>query len=139
MVTKEGPCTLKLAPWSAEIGADGRASGTGQWIHLWNLPLHGWSWGTITEVVRPVGELIALSQASSPHKYFISVLVHRRAGVLLPFEVDLCLGMRRYLVLLTGEKEAVPIFWRDLGRYALQIHSASSVDSVAHRAENISI
>lgn len=83
--------------------------------------------------------LIALSQASSPHKYFISVLVRRQAGVLLPFEVDLSLGMRRYLVLLTGEKETVPTFRRDLGRYALQFHNASSVDSVTHRAENRSI
>lgn len=27
VATKDGPCTLKLSPWSAEIGADGRASG----------------------------------------------------------------------------------------------------------------
>lgn len=27
--TKDGPCTLQLAPWSAESGADGRASGEG--------------------------------------------------------------------------------------------------------------
>lgn len=34
VATKDGPCTLKLAPWSAEIGAVGRASGAGQWMHL---------------------------------------------------------------------------------------------------------
>lgn len=32
--TKDGPCTLKMVPWSAEIGADGRASGSGQWVSI---------------------------------------------------------------------------------------------------------
>lgn len=41
VATKDGPCTLKLSPWSAEIGADGRASGSGQWVSIWNLTLHG--------------------------------------------------------------------------------------------------
>lgn len=31
-VTKDGPCTLKLSPWSADLGTDERASGVGQWI-----------------------------------------------------------------------------------------------------------
>lgn len=38
--TKDGPCMLKLAPWSAELGAEGRASGEDHWILIWNLPLH---------------------------------------------------------------------------------------------------
>ncbi|KAH7681768.1 Zinc finger CCHC-type protein [Dioscorea alata] len=34
VATKDGPCTLKLSPWSAEIGTAGRASGRGQWITI---------------------------------------------------------------------------------------------------------
>lgn len=103
IVIKDGPCTLKLAPWSAEIGAVGRTSGSGQWMHLWNFPLHGWSWCTIAEVVKPVGVLVAFSQATTHYKQFLSVLVRRRVGVVLPFELDLSVGMRRYTVLITGE------------------------------------
>lgn len=119
VATKDGPCTLKLAPWSAEIGAVGRATDAGQWMHLWNFPLHGWSWGTIAEVVKPVGELVALLQATTPHKLFLSVLVRRRLGVVLPFELDLSMGMRRYSVLITGEKGVVPTFRHELDRYVL--------------------
>lgn len=119
VATKDGPCTLKLSPWSAEIGADGRASGSGQWVNIWNLPLHGWCWDTISDVVKPIGELVALSHATIPHKRFLTVLVRRRAGTSLPFELDLSMGMRRYSVLLTGERELLPIFRRELGRYVL--------------------
>ncbi|KAH7657856.1 Zinc finger CCHC-type protein [Dioscorea alata] len=80
VATKDGPCTLMLAPWSAEIGVTGRASGRGQWITIWNLPLHGRSWDIITEVVKPVGELIVLSHATSKHKRFLSTLVRLRPG-----------------------------------------------------------
>lgn len=71
------------------------------------------------EVVRSVGDLVALSHASTPHKYFISALVHRRVGISLPVELDLSLGMRRYSVLITGERESHPLFRRELGRYVL--------------------
>lgn len=121
VATKDGPCTLKITPWSAEIGAISRASGSSQWIHLWNLPLHHWSWCTITEVIKPMGEIVALSQASSTHKQFLSVLVHCRAGVSLPFELDLSMGMRRYTLLVTGEKGVIMSFRRDHGRYVLQV------------------
>lgn len=30
--TKDGPCSLKLAYWSAEFGAIGRVTGEGQWV-----------------------------------------------------------------------------------------------------------
>lgn len=38
-------------------------------------PLHGWCWSIVKEVLKPVGELISLSQATIPHKKFISTLV----------------------------------------------------------------
>lgn len=38
--TKDGVCSLRLAPWSAELGSEGRAIREGQWMHVWNLPLH---------------------------------------------------------------------------------------------------
>lgn len=118
--TKDGPCTLRIAPWSAELGAEGRASGEGSWVLIWNLPLHAWSWNVILEVLRPVGELVAISQATVPHKRFITVLVRRRFDVKLPLELDLSLGMRRYPIIFTGERAAYPSFRRDLGRYVLE-------------------
>lgn len=133
VITKDGPCTMTMAPWSAEIEADGRASGEGQWIHIWNLPFHAWCWNIICEVVRPVGELIALSQAPSTHKYFISVLVRRRMGVSLPFVVALSLGMRRYSVLIRGDHGVLSIFKRELGRYALTDDEAEITVETAGR------
>lgn len=115
--TKVGPCKLRISAWSAELGAMGRASGEGTWVHIWNLPLHAWCWSTILEVIRPVGELVALSQAKLPHKQFITVLVRRRGGVKLPVEIDFNLGMRRYQVLITGERGDLPVYRRDLGRF----------------------
>lgn len=32
--TKDGPCKLSISPWSAELGAAGRASGDGLWVHI---------------------------------------------------------------------------------------------------------
>lgn len=40
VATKDVPCVLKLAPWLAKLGAIGRAVGDGQWLTIWNLPLH---------------------------------------------------------------------------------------------------
>ncbi|KAH7659259.1 Zinc finger CCHC-type protein [Dioscorea alata] len=118
-MTKDGQCSLKFAPWSVELGADGRASGAGQWVLIWNLPLHGWCWSVIEAVLKPIGELISISQASTPHKKFISVLARQRQGVLLPLELDLSLGMRRYKILMTADKDDFPTFHRGWGRYVL--------------------
>lgn len=78
------------------------------------------------EVLRPVGELVILSQATVPHKKFITALIRRPRGAMLPMEVDFSLGMRKYQVLITTDKGAFPKFRRDLGRYVLPI-----VDEVA--------
>lgn len=56
VMMKDGPCTLKLAPWSAELGADWRASGEGWWVLIWNLPSHGWCWRIIAEILKSVGD-----------------------------------------------------------------------------------
>lgn len=90
---------------------------------IWNLPLHGWCWNLILEMVKPVGDLVALSQTVNPHKWFISTLVRRRAGFSLPFEVELRLGMRKYTVLIAGEREDFPVFRWDICRYVLHVPS----------------
>lgn len=86
---------------------------------VWNLPLHVWCWDMIKDVLRPVGELVAMSQAQTPHKEFLSVLVRRREGVALPMEIELSLGMRRYVVLVTGERCVHPVYRRELGHFVL--------------------
>lgn len=72
--TKDGRCSARLAPWSAELGAVDRASGEGQWIRIWNLPLHGWCWSIILEVLKTVGELVSLSQELKTNKCFVLAL-----------------------------------------------------------------
>lgn len=73
----------------------------------------------ILEVVKIVGELVSLSQELKTNKTFISALVRRRKGVILPVKLDLSLGMRRYQVLLTDDRGDHPKFWPDLGRFVL--------------------
>lgn len=40
VVTIEGICPLKLSPWMTELGVDGKATGIGQWVLIWNLLLY---------------------------------------------------------------------------------------------------
>lgn len=39
--TKDGICSARFAPWSAELGVVNRAFGEGIWVRIWNLPMHG--------------------------------------------------------------------------------------------------
>lgn len=64
-------------------------------MHVWNLPLHGWSWGIISEVLRPACELVALFQATT--------------------EIEVSLGMRKYVLIVTGDQGVVSVFKRELG------------------------
>lgn len=41
-----------------------------------------------------------------------------RARVLLPLEIDVSLGMRRYIVIITGDRGLFPVFLPELGCYA---------------------
>lgn len=73
-----------------------------------------------------VGELVAFSQATVSHKHFISVLVRRRAGVSLPLEIDFSLGMRKYVVLINGERGTLPKFHKGLGKYVLALEGTDA-------------
>lgn len=119
VMTKDGPCKVLISPWSAELGAVGRASGEGHWVLIWNLPLHAWCEHIIAEVIRPVGELVAVSQAIHPHKNFVSVLVRRQSVVSLPMELDFSMGMRRYNMIFTDERLSFPVYRKELSRYVI--------------------
>lgn len=117
--TKDGVCSARVVPWSAEIGAVNRASGEGIWVSIWNLPLYGWCWSVILEVLKNVGELVALSQEFKTNKRFVSALVHRRLGTSLPIVLELSLGMRQYQVLLTNDNGKQMTYRADIGRFVL--------------------
>lgn len=51
-----------------------------------------------------VGEMVALLQEFKTNKRFVSALVCRRPGTVLPLEIELSLGMRKYVVLLTDDR-----------------------------------
>lgn len=133
---KEGLCSAKLEPWSAELGAIDRASGDGQWVRIWNLPMHGWCWSVILEVLKTIGEQVSLSQEFKTNKRFISALVHRRVGVSLPVELELSLGIRRYMVILMVDKGPQPVYCVDLNRFILPDvrHDGEFASSLLRRA-----
>lgn len=63
--------------------------------------------------------LITLSKLSKTHKRFVTVVVRRRRGMVLPFGLDFSFGMRRYQVLITEERWSSPTFDRAAGSYVL--------------------
>lgn len=39
-----GQYVFSISLWTAEVGSVGAASGKGQVLLIWNLPLHAWTW-----------------------------------------------------------------------------------------------
>ncbi|XP_039119044.1 uncharacterized protein LOC120255245 [Dioscorea cayenensis subsp. rotundata] len=115
--SKMEPCVLSFKPWSAEIGSVGSASSKAQVLLIWNLPLHAWTWSVLVDVLRPIGELVAIPQPSKPCKSFLSVLVRCRPRVMLPHELILSFGMRKFIVLITNNHFPFLTFQRDLEKY----------------------
>lgn len=106
------------------MGSIGAASGRGQVLLIWNLPLHAWTWSVLVDLLRPVEDLVAIPQPSKPHKSFLSVLVrcHRQARI--PFEISLSFGMRMFTVLITDNKLPFPSFRRDSEKF---VYSSKSL------------
>lgn len=73
----------------------------------------------IEEVLKPVGELISLSNEITPHERFISALIRQRHGISLPINLNFIFGMQRYQVLIIGENCALPKYCWDLGLFVL--------------------
>lgn len=71
------------------------------------------------EILKTVGEMVALSQEFRTNKRFVSALVRRRPGTVLPMELDLNLGMRKYAVLITDDRGEQTRYRPDLGRFEL--------------------
>lgn len=71
--SKMGPCVISIKPWLVEIGFVGSATGKAQVFLIWNLPLHAWTWSVLVDILRPIGELVAVPQPSKPHKSFLSI------------------------------------------------------------------
>lgn len=118
--SKMGPCVLSFKPWFAEIGSVGSASGKAQVLLIWNLPLHAWSWSILVDILRPIGEPVAIPQPSKPHKSFLSVLVRCRPRVMLPHEFILIFGMRKFILLIIDNHLPFSTFRRDLEKYIYQ-------------------
>lgn len=73
----------------------------------------------ILEVLKTVGELVVLSQEFKTNKQFVSALIRRRPRTTLPVQMELSLGMRKYLVLLTDDRGEQTKYRPDLGRFIL--------------------
>lgn len=80
-----------------------------------------------------VGELVSLSQQFKTNKRFISALIRRRRGTSLPVELDLSLGMRRYLVILTEDKGVQPTYKLELGHFVLPDRSVDRESDIPLR------
>lgn len=69
------------------------------------------------DLLRPIGELVAISQPNKPHKAFLSVLVHCHRQTVLLVEVALSYRMRRFIVLITDSKLPFPTDFGDLEKF----------------------
>lgn len=88
--------------------------------------MHGRTWTVLVELLRPIGELVAIPQPSKPHKAFLSVLVRYRPWIILPHEVSFSFGMRKFIVLITDNKLPFPIFRKDLEKFVYTEASPAS-------------
>ncbi|XP_039139731.1 uncharacterized protein LOC120277049 [Dioscorea cayenensis subsp. rotundata] len=132
--SKMGPCVISISPWTVEVGFVGSASGKGQVLLIWNLPLHAWTWPVLVEILKPIGELVTIPQLSKPHKSFLSVFVRCHQRTSLPFEVSLSFGMRRFIVLITDNWLPFPTFRNDLEKFCYSSASLEcEIDSEAPR------
>lgn len=82
------------------------------------------------DILRPIGELVAIPKPSKPHKAFLSVLVRCRHRVILPHEMFLSFGMRKFIILITDNRLPFSVFRRDLEKYVYQ--SERTPDAVPH-------
>lgn len=49
----------------------------------------------------------------------------------MPLEIEVSLGMRKYVVIITGDQGALPVFKRELGRYAVPVVEAGTSSDVS--------
>lgn len=112
-----GLCSISLPPWTGDVVSDGIAMGTGTWVRLWNLPLHYWSWQVVVVVLRPVGDLVAISQGSQSSESYLEVLIRLRHRASIPHKVELNIGVRSFIMLITRAKDSWPVFQRDLDKF----------------------
>lgn len=71
----------------------------------------------MVEILKPIGELVAVPQPSKPQKTFLSMLVRYRHLVVLLHEITLSFRMRKYIVLITDNHLPFLTFRRDLEKY----------------------
>lgn len=71
----------------------------------------------MVDLLRPIGDLVAIPQPSKPHKAFLSVLVRCYNHAKIPFEVSLSFDMRKFTILITDNKLQFPSFHRDLEKF----------------------
>lgn len=83
-----------------------------------------------------MGELVSLSQEFKTNKRFVSALVRRRLGTMLPMELKLNLGMRKYLLLLTNDRGEQTSYRPDLGHFVLMDQRRSDDFGLPARKEN---
>lgn len=58
--SKLGPCVISIKPWTVEIGSVGLATEKAQVLLIWNLPLHALTWSVLVDLLKPIGNLVAI-------------------------------------------------------------------------------
>lgn len=106
-----------LSTWTVDVDSVYSVVGYGMQVLVWNLPLHAWSWPTLVEVFKPVGELVTITKGSSPNKELFSILVRQKVNAGLPHEIELSFGMRKFFILITDLHAPFPTFRLELEKY----------------------
>lgn len=112
-----GPCSLDISPWSPELGSVSAAVGPGTWVRVWNLPFHCWSSSTVADVLQQIGDLVTIGKNKSAPIGVLRVLVRLHGRTSLPHEIKFSVGMRKFFVLVTDERNKDPSFSASRSRY----------------------
>lgn len=74
----------------------------------------------MAEVLKPVGELVPISKSSQVNKRYLAVLLQQQRKASLPLEVELNIGMQRYVLLITCSKDPWPVFQPKLQSFMVE-------------------
>ncbi|KAJ0967656.1 hypothetical protein J5N97_024573 [Dioscorea zingiberensis] len=88
--------SLKLEPWTTDLGNIGKPEGPSRWVVVKQLPMDYWSQDMVARLLKSAGDLIYISSQSRDHGDDLLVLLRVRRPRRLPSNITCSMGHRKY-------------------------------------------
>ncbi|KAJ0987977.1 hypothetical protein J5N97_006333 [Dioscorea zingiberensis] len=70
--------TIELEPWTPDLWKTGRAEGATRWVIVKNMPMDCWNRDTVARLLKPAGDLVAVSNQSRTYGNDLKILLRVR-------------------------------------------------------------